>query len=131
MKILCKLLFCFFLATALPALAIGFGQSSLHSSLGEPLKISVKILSAEEDSDDNLRFRTAEKDMFKRMKIPYQFEYMNLQFRLERDQKNHATLFISSSETFDEPLAHFIVEMTSPQGKQFKEIVAFLELPEK
>lgn len=125
-----KILCLFTLIAHLPAYATGFGQTTLHSQLGENLELNVQITDARDFSDDQLLFTLAGKDIYKNMKVDYQFSHAQLSMTIKRDADKNVTLIIRSAKPVHEPFLQFLIQMHSPEGKQIKEITALLELPQ-
>lgn len=115
----------------IPAYATGFGSLNIHSSLGEPLNLSLKVLGVDDYSDDNLRFSIADKELYTKMGVDYNFSHGQLKLQIERDKKQHVTLRIRSSKPMHEPFINFIFQLQSPTGVHIKEVTALLELPKK
>lgn len=112
------------------SIAAGFGQSEVHSMLGEPLRLTLPIINVSEFSDDNLRFSIASKQAYKDMGVELHFSHYDFDMTIQRNKEGDVNLLISSKRPIKEPFVDFVLQLESPEGKYMKEITAFLELPE-
>lgn len=114
-----------------PAYATGFGDTEVHSHLGEPLDVSLQVLGIDDYSDDNLHFTIAAKNIYKQMGVDFNFSHDHLKLQVERNNHQQVILRIRSRKPINEPFVNFIVQLKSPIGVHIKEVTALLELPKK
>lgn len=119
-----------FIALSNISLAAGFGQSQIHSTLGEPLQLTLPILNVSEFSDENLRFSIASEESYKNMGVEFHYSHFDLDMTIERGEDGNVHLVISSKRPIKEPVIDFVLQLQSPEGKYMKEVIAFLELPQ-
>lgn len=102
-----------------PALAIGLGDLSVHSYLGQPLHVAVKVLSPPATlSVDCLSLRPGDSGL----PLPGQ-----AQFRIEPKGEN-ALLHITTPQAISDPIAQFRL-VSDCEGRLEREYVLLLDLP--
>lgn len=104
---------------AAPALAIGLGDLSVHSSLGQPLHATVEVLSAPPTlAADCLSLHPSDNDL----PVPAQ-----ARFRVER-RGDSALLHITTPRAIDDPVAQFVLA-SDCEGRLEREYVLLLDPP--
>ena len=111
------------------AFAMGLGQETLHSSLGEKIFIELPIKSKSLLNKDQLRFSIASLDTYKKMGIELSPDHKLLQFSVLEDNNGELTLLITSTKPINEPFFNFIIYMSSPSGQVNKEVSVLLDTP--
>jgi len=104
---------------AAPALAIGLGDLSVHSTLGQPLHATVEVLSAPSTLDaDCLGLQASNNGL----PAP-----THVRFRIERKGDN-ALLHITTLSSINDPLAQFVLT-SDCEGRLQREYVLLLDPP--
>ncbi len=104
--------------------AFGLGEIQVDSYLGEPLKAQVDLIELAADYESNLKVRLASPEEYKKngYAYPYNIKY---KFAVVNDNGKQPRVWISSSQSIEEPYLSLLMEVDSPSGKIIK-IFTFL-----
>ena len=95
--------------------ALGLGQISVQSSLNEPLRAEIALLSVTEEEFNTLKISLADNILFQTNRMPVSAELKSLQFQPKRsDGKNY--IAISSSRPFTKTRNAFFIKVQSSSG---------------
>jgi pilus assembly protein FimV len=111
-------------------MALGLGAIELQSRLGEPLLANMPLLSTGDLNIDEIIVRVASPDAHKKLDIDYQQTNNKLRFTVKRNDKKQFVLWISSHKVIKEPLVHFVLEVSHPDGILLKDITLLLDAPQ-
>ena len=110
--------------------ALGLGEIRLESTLNEPLRAQIELLSAVPEELDNLEITLASSDTFDRYGLDRPSYLQSLQFKIIRSGRvdgNYVELHSSSPIT--EPFLTFLVEANWPRGRLLREYTVLLDPP--
>lgn len=109
------------------AFAIGFGEPTVNSPIGEPLDITVP-LNLTTDKEELVKFLTAEKSLFEKLNIEQRYIHGQLNYQLEANNGKYA-LRISSETAVKEPFFELALEARWPNGRVVKDIAVLIDPP--
>lgn len=109
-------------------LALGLGQVSLQSALGENLLIEIPLLGVEDISNEEIITTLASTQDYQKLNIERTSLHNELRFALNRTGKN-ALLKITSQRVINEPYLQFVVQITTPQKTLLREVTVLFDTP--
>ncbi len=127
-SIIAALLAAVLAGTAAQAQALGLGDITLHSSLGQPLSADIALVDAQGLDNADLSVALASADEFARAGVDRAFFLNDLRFQpvLRGDRK---FIHVSSSKAVTEPYLDFLVQLNRPSGQLLREFTVLLDPP--
>ncbi len=117
-------------AMALPTVsnALSLGEIQSNSSLNQPFKGKIHLLSANGADARNLRVRVASPDVFNRVGIDRPAFLNSIRFQ-PTVENGKPVILISSDQAIHEPFLNFLLEVSWPNGQLLKEYTVLLDPP--
>ncbi|WP_277964913.1 FimV/HubP family polar landmark protein [Pseudomonas sp. RIT-To-2] len=114
--------------TASHAQALGLGDITLHSSLGQPLNADIALVDAKGLDDADLSVALATAEEFARAGVDRAFFLNDLRFQpvLRGDR---TFIHVSSTKAVTEPYLDFLVQLNRPSGQLLREFTVLLDPP--
>ena len=117
-------------AMAMPTVsrALSLGEIQSNSSLNQPFKGKIRLLSTSVAEAKNLRVRVASPAIFNRVGIDRPAFLNSIRFRTTIEN-GHPVILVSSSQPIHEPFLNFLLEVSWPNGQLLKEYTVLLDPP--
>ena len=117
---------------ALPSLALaaGLGKLTVLSSLGQPLKAEIEIVSLQRGEGDSLGARLAPSDVFRQASIDMNPALLTVKFAVQRKEGGQYVMTLSSPQPMNEPFVDMLVELNWANGRLVREYTFLLDPPE-
>src|SRR5262245_65893711 len=98
---------------ALPSLALaaGLGKLSVLSTLGQPLKAEIEIVSLQRGEGDSLGARLAPSDVFRQANVDLNPALLSVKFAVERRASGQYVMTLSSAPPVHEPFVDMLVDL--------------------
>ena len=121
-----------FASLALPtlALAAGLGKLSVLSSLGQPLKAEIEIVSLQRGEGDTLGARLAPSDVFRQANVDLNPALSSINFGVQRKESGQYVMTLTSAQAMNEPFVDMLVELNWANGRLVREYTFLLDPPE-
>ena len=118
------------LALALPTTsnALSLGDIESNSSLNQPFKGKIHLLSTSVAEAKTLRVRVAPASVFNRVGIDRPAFLNSIRFRTAI-QNGRPVILVSSNQPINEPFLNFLLEVSWPNGQLLKEYTVLLDPP--
>lgn len=118
------------MAMAIPSVssALSLGEIQSNSSLNQPFKGKIRLLSTSVAEAKNLRVRVAPPAIFERVGIDRPAFLNSIRFRTTIEN-GRPVILVSSSQPIHEPFLNFLLEVTWPNGQLLKEYTVLLDPP--
>ncbi len=119
------------LAMALPTTvsnALSLGDIESNSSLNQPFRGKINLLSTSAAEAKNLRVRVASPEVFNRVGIDRPAFLNSIRFRTTV-QNGHPVILVRSNQPINEPFLNFLLEVSWPNGQLLKEYTVLLDPP--
>lgn len=110
------------------SMALGLGQASLQSKLGQPLLLEIPILGVESLSKDEIIASLASLQDYQKMQVERTAMHNDLRFNVIKKGSN-ASLKISSQRAINEPYLELVVQITTPQKTLLRELTVLFDTP--
>ncbi len=111
LSVLCLLLFCS------GSFALGLGEATLHSSLNEPLLVSIPITGTAELGPDEIKTKIASPDDFEKQGAERTYVHSFLKTRVKRTSNSEYVLEVYTVQPFKEAWVNILVDVRWPKGK--------------
>jgi pilus assembly protein FimV len=110
--------------------AAGLGKLSVISTLGQPLKAEIEIVSLQRGEGDTLTARLASGQAFRQANIEMNPALLSVQFAIERRASGQHVLTLASKQPINEPFIDMLVELNWANGRLVREYTFLLDPPE-
>jgi len=128
MKIRFSLLLCLAIVPGMVC-ALGLGNLQLESTLNEPFKARIELLSVTADDITSLNVSLADEAAFHRAGIPRTSLLMQLRFSVKDSDAGPDFILVTSDDPIREPFLDFLVEINWSQGRLYREYTVLLDPP--
>ena len=117
---------------ALPSLALaaGLGKLTVLSSLGQPLKAEIEIVSLQRGEGDSLGARLAPSDVFRQAGVDLNQSLLSVKFAVQRKDSGQYVMAVNSVQPVNEPFVDMLVELNWANGRLVREYTFLLDPPE-
>ena len=109
------------------AYAAGLGKLTLGSSLGQPLKAEIELVSVVEDEIPSLTARVALPEAFRQAGVTYAPYHASLNVSVERRVNGQPYIRVTSPQTVDEPFVNLLIELNWSSGRLLREYTVLLD----
>jgi len=123
-----SLAICVALALPTAANALSLGDIESNSSLNQPFKGKINLLSTSVAEAKTLRIRVAPASVFNRVGIDRPAFLNSIRFRTTI-QNGRPVILVSSNQPINEPFLNFLLEVSWPKGQLLKEYTVLLDPP--
>lgn len=123
-----SLAICVALALPTAANALSLGDIESNSSLNQPFKGKINLLSTSVAEAKTLRIRVAPASVFNRVGIDRPAFLNSIRFRTTI-QNGRPVILVSSNQPINEPFLNFLLEVSWPNGQLLKEYTVLLDPP--
>lgn len=117
------------LLSPVPAMALGMGGVSVHSQLGQPLKVDISLVGANVIKVHSIKAGLAPPSVFSEFSLPHP-DYLNaLKFNVVKNKQGNPEVRINTSGPINQPFLDFLVEVKWPGGRLVREYTILLNPP--
>ncbi len=122
----------FALAGLLPSIVFGagLGRLTVLSSLGQPLKAEIEIVSVQPGEAESLSAALAPQDAFRQANVELNGVLFDVRFAILRRQNGQYAVVLSSTRPLNEPFLEMLVELKGSSGTLVREYTFLLDPPE-
>jgi pilus assembly protein FimV len=108
---------------------LGIGNLKLHSALNQKLdaEIHLKLAAGENPRDVTVKLASPEK--FDQAGVPWSYFLSKIRFKQVVQANGSIVVKVTSREPMTEPFLDFLLEVTWPQGSQFREFTTLIDPP--
>ena len=116
----------------LPSLswAAGLGKLSVLSTLGQPLRAEIEIVSLQRGEGDTLGARLAPGELFRQANIDLNPALLSVKFAVQRRPSGQYVMTLTSGQAINEPFIDMLVELNWANGRLVREYTFLLDPPE-
>lgn len=112
------------------ALAAGLGRLNVLSSLGEPLRAEIELLSVQPSEVDSLVARLASSQAYRQANIELNGALLGVKFAIENRGPGQFVINLTSVQPMNEPFIDMLVELTWNAGRLVREYTFLLDPPQ-
>jgi len=106
--------------------AIGIGDISVKSRLGQPLLAEITLLTTPSDDVESIKAKLAPAALYKRTGLDIE-EAQHLKFRVVKTGSGDVKIAITTSKAYKEPTLNFIIHILWNGGSIMKEYKLLLD----
>lgn len=106
--------------------AAGWGDLAVLSSLGQPLRADIELISAAGQDEGPISVKLASVDAYRRANIEFNPVLMSLRFAVEQ-RGGRQFVLVTSTQPVNEPFVDMLVELSSSSGRIVREYVFLLD----
>lgn len=117
------------LLASVPALGAGLGRLTVTSTLGQPFRGEIELLSVDKKDLGSIRASFASLDAFREASIERSPALSAMRFSVEQKKNGDPYLKITSSRPIDEPFLDMLIEIDWPSGRLVREYTVLLDPP--
>ncbi len=110
------------------AAALGLGEITLHSALGQPFNADIELVEASGLSPEEIVVALAPAEAFTKAGVERVFFLNDLRFT-PVIRGSHAVVHVESGKAVTEPYIDFVVRLVRPSGDQLREYTVLLDPP--
>lgn len=107
--------------------AAGLGKLTLGSSLGQPLKVEIELVSVIEDEIPSLTARVASSEAFRQAGITYVPYHSSFVVSVEKRVNGQPYIQITSPHSINEPFVNLLIELDGSSGRLLREYTVLLD----
>ena len=108
------------------ASAAGWGDLTVMSSLGQPLRAEIELISTSRQDDGPLTVKLAGFDAYRQANIEFNPVLMSLRFAVEQ-RGDKQFVRVTSTQPVNEPFVDMLLELSSGTGRVVREYVFLLD----
>jgi len=108
------------------AYAAGWGDLTVQSALGQPLRAEIELISAAKEEDGALSVKLAPYDTYRQANIEFNPVLLSLRFAIEQ-RGARQVVRITSAQPVNEPFVDMLLELHSNSGRVVREYVFLLD----
>ena len=130
LKHLTKTLAVVSLLAPMSAQPLGIGDIQLHSALNQKLNAEIHLRLAAGENPADVSVKLAPPEKFDQAGVPWNYFLSKIKFNPVVQANGSIVVKITSREPLTEPFLDFLLEVTWPQGSQFREFTVLVDPPE-
>lgn len=109
--------------------AAGLGKLNVVSSLGQPFRAEIDLVSVKKDEGASLAVKLASPDAFKQADLPFTAYVSGLKLSVEKRANGDPYVKVSSYQPLNEPFIDFLVELSWTSGRLVRAYTALVDPP--
>ncbi|HXC39641.1 MAG TPA: FimV/HubP family polar landmark protein [Burkholderiales bacterium] len=118
------------LAQSQAVYAAGLGKLTVLSSLGQPLRAEIDIVSLQANETESLSAKLASSEAFRQANIELNGALLQVRFAIENRPGGRTVLSITSPQPMNEPFVDMLIELNWASGRLTREYTFLLDPPE-
>lgn len=107
--------------------ATGLGGINVSSSLGQPLKAEIELVSVDKADSASISAKLASPDAFKSAGVDYPYSLPKLKFEVVNRDSGRPSIKLTTSQPVNDPFVTLLVEVTWSSGKLLREYTFLLD----
>lgn len=111
------------------AQAAGLGRLTVLSSLGQPFRGEIDLVSVKKEELASLTARIASPDAFRQADLPFTAYVSNLKLAVEKRPNGDLYVKVSAAQPLNEPFIDFLVELAWTSGRLVRSYTALVDPP--
>lgn len=107
--------------------ATGLGGINVSSSLGQPLKAEIELVSVDKADSSSISAKLASPDAFKSAGVDYPYSLPKLKFEVINRDSGSPSIKLTTAQPVNDPFVILLVEVTWSSGKLLREYTFLLD----
>lgn len=109
--------------------AAGLGKLTVISTLGQPFRAEIDLVSVKKEELSSLNAKLAAPDAFKQADLPYTSYVSNMKLTMEKRPNGDPYIKVTSFQPLNEPFVDFLVELSWQSGRLVRAYTALVDPP--
>ncbi|OYY93520.1 MAG: hypothetical protein B7Y41_12255 [Hydrogenophilales bacterium 28-61-23] len=109
--------------------AAGLGKLTVQSTLGQPLRAEIELLSVTKEELADITARIASPEAFRQARIDRQSALGTLRFNVDQRANGQPVIRITSTASIPDPFLDMLIELTWSSGRLVREYTVLLDPP--
>ncbi|MCQ8102533.1 fimbrial protein FimV [Methylomonas sp. SURF-2] len=109
---------------------LGIGDIQLHSALNQKLNAEIHLRLAAGENPADVTVKLAPPEKFDQAGVPWNYFLSKIKFNPVVQADGSIIVKVTSREPLTEPFLDFLLEVTWPQGSQYREFTVLIDPPE-
>ena len=109
---------------------LGIGDIELHSALNQKLNAEIRLHLAAGENPADVSVKLAPPEKFDQAGVPWNYFLSKIKFNPVAQPDGSIVVKITSREPMTEPFLDFLLEVSWPQGSQYREFTVLVDPPE-
>jgi pilus assembly protein FimV len=110
--------------------AAGLGRINVLSSMGQPLRAEIELVSVEKEELATLSVRLASPDDYRKANLQYGAAAAGVRLSIERRADGRPYILVTSQQAVNDPFVDLLIELNWASGRLMREYTALLDPPE-
>ena len=107
--------------------AAGLGGINVASSLGQPLKAEIEVVSVDKADKASIKAKLASADAYKNAGVDYPYGVPKIKFQMEEHANGDPYIRVTTIQPVNEPFVTLMVELSWSSGKLLREYTFLLD----
>jgi pilus assembly protein FimV len=108
---------------------LGLGEIAVHTSLNQPLRAEIQMLSIPPEEVEDVRVTLATQEAFDRVGINRPYVLTQLEFKPTIKGEGQPIISVTTKQPVREPFLNFLMEVEWPRGRLLREYTVLLDPP--
>jgi pilus assembly protein FimV len=108
---------------------LGLGEIAVHTSLNQPLRAEIQMLSIPPEEVEDVRVTLATQQAFDRVGINRLYVLTQLEFKPTIKGEGQPIILVTTKQPVREPFLNFLMEVEWPRGRLLREYTILLDPP--
>lgn len=109
--------------------ALGLGEANVTSSLNQPLRAEIELVSTKGLQDTEILPGLATREEFLKAGVDRVYFLSDLRFKVERNAQGNMVVILTTNKPVREPFLNFLVEVIWPSGRLLREYALLIDPP--
>jgi len=109
--------------------ALGLGEANVTSSLNQPLRAEIELVSTKGLQDTEILPGLATREEFLKAGVDRVYFLSDLRFKVERNVQGNMVVILTTNKPVREPFLNFLVEVIWPSGRLLREYALLIDPP--
>lgn len=109
--------------------ALGLGEAEVKSSLNQPLRAEIELVSVKGLQANEILPGLATREEFLKAGVDRVYFLSDLRFRVEKNAAGNLVVILTSAKPVREPFLNFLVEVIWPSGRLLREYALLIDPP--
>lgn len=109
--------------------ALGLGEVDVTSSLNQPLRAEIELVSTKGLQDTEILPGLATREEFLKAGVDRVYFLSDLRFKVERNAQGNLVVILTTNKPVREPFLNFLVEVIWPSGRLLREYALLIDPP--
>lgn len=107
--------------------ALGIGNATVHSAIGEKLVLELPLLGSDGLKQEDALISIGNQADYQALAVNQEYFHHDLRFNLLSTDQAKAVIMVSSNKAVNEPFVHFVIKITTPKETLLRDVMVLLD----